>query len=383
MRILGCCAQSFSKMRLLIVFVFLTTIKTYSQDSLLVGNWVAVDCEPIGEDFISMTHGLILSFDYDSVKLTTVLTTTDTVVSFKQKGRKLKVAGKKFGVIVKITNDSLVLISNGNRRTTFRKIHPSLIVKTSINLTANNWYLNYTTGQELKQRMTFYDSAARQRGWKVCFKQTPGQKFKRQEICEWSLKEIGTDIIITVRPSFGVPQSFYQVTKVSTDNFELKNLSDTDNLGLLLEKLYSKRNKETLFDLVTSKTWKSKSVLNYATQSDEPIQILDTTVYLGHYVNYEDTTLIKLEEVLGNQLTLKFTNENSFKIRINERLLQTGTWNFSDDYEYIVLDGGLRPEDYIELIEADGKSLTIGKQDELKAATGNGSTKYYYKLRLD
>jgi hypothetical protein len=370
-------------MRLLIVLVFLTTIKTYSQDTSLTGNWVAVDCEPIGKDFITMTNGLILSFDNDSVKLTTVLTTTDTVVSFKLKGKKLTVAGKKFGTIVKINNDSLVLVSNRNRRTTYRKILPSLTEKTSINLTANNWYISYPTGQEFKQRMTFYDSAARQRGWKVCFMQTPGQKFKRQEICEWSLKEIGPDIIITVQHGFGGPQSFYQVTKVSTNKFELKNLSDGDNTGLLLEKSYSNKNKETLFDLVTSKTWKTEEVLSYSTQSDEPIQILDTTVYLGHFVNYEDTTLVKLEELLGNQVTLKFDKTNLFEIMVNKRLLQTGTWNFSTDCEYIVLDDGLRPEDYIELIEANDKSLTIGKQDELKTGTDKGSVKYYYKLRLD
>ena len=273
-------------------------MQTYSQDSLLKGNWVAVDCEPIGKDFITMINGLILSFDQDSVKITTVLSTTDTVVAFKLKGKKLTIAGEKFGAIVKINSDSLVLISNRNRRTTFRKIHPSLTAKTSINLTATNWYINYPTEQEYKERMTFYDSAARQRGWKVCFKQTPGQKFKRQEICEWSLKEIGMDIIITIQQGFGLPQNFYQVTKVLTDKFELKDLGYTENLGLLLEKSYSKRNKETLFDLVTSKTWKTESVLNYATQSDELISILDSTVNLSHYVNYEDTTLVKLQELL-------------------------------------------------------------------------------------
>lgn len=370
-------------MRLLIVLVFLTTIKTYSQDTSLTGNWVAVDCEPIGNDFITMTNGLILSFDHDSVKLTTVLTTTDTAVSFKLKGKKLIVAGKKFGTIVKINNDSLVLISNRNRRTTFRKIHPSLTEKTSINLTANNWYLSHPIEKGLKQRLTFYDSASRQRGWKVCFVQTQGLKFKRQDICEWSLKEVGGDIIITIQHGFAGPQNFYQMTKESIDKFELKNLSDTDNTGLLFEKSYSKRNKETVFDLVTSKTWKTESVLSYSTQSDEPIQVLDSTIYLGQFINYEDTTVVKLEELLGNQLTLKFSNINSFEISINERLIQSGTWNFSADYEYIVLDRGLRPEDYIELIEANGKSLTIGKQDELKTGTDNGSTIYYYKLRLD
>ena len=370
-------------MRLIVVIVFLTTLKTYSQDNSLTGNWVAVDWEPIGKSFISIYTGLIFSFDKDSVKMTTVLSNKDTILSFKLKGKRLLIAGEKFGVIKKITNDSLILISNKNRRTTFRKIDPRLTEKTSINLTANPWYLYNRGEQGFKQRIVFYDTLTRQGGWRVCFRQTPGLKFKSQEIMEWSLKTIGTDIVIAIELDWGGPQTFYQVTKVSNDNLELKNLSGTDDRVIIMEKSSPRLNHEALFSLITSKKWDTENILSYATQSDEPIQILDSTIYLEGFINFEDSTLIKLEELLEKQLSMKFDSTQTFELLVNDKPFQKGTWQFSLDGEYIILDNGLRPEDYIEIVELTENYLTIGKQDELKFGNDNRSTIYYYKLRLD
>ena len=370
-------------MRLLIVFAFLTTIKTYSQDNSLTGNWVAVNWEPIGKGFISIHTGQILSFDKDSVKMTTVLSNWDTIVSFNLKGKRLFIAGEKFGIVKKITNDSLVLISNKNRRTTFRKIDPRLTEKTSINLSANPWYLYNPVEQGFKERIVFYDTLTRHGGWRVCFRQTPGLKFKSQKIMEWSLKTLGTDIVITIQLDWGGPTTFFQVTKVSNDRLELKKLSGTDDEIMIMEKSSTRGNQEALFSLITSKKWDTENVLGYATQSDEPIQILDSTIYISGFINFADSTLIKLEELLEKQLSMKFDSTQTFELLINDKPFQKGTWQFSLDGEYIILDNGLRPEDYIEIVELTESHLTIGKQDELKFGNDNRSTIYYYKLRLD
>ena len=150
-----------------------------------------------------------------------------------------------------------------------------------------------------------------------------------------------------------------------------------------MEKSSPRLNHEALFSLITSKKWDTENILSYATQSDEPIQILDSTIYLEGFINFEDSTLIKLEELLEKKLSMKFDSTQTFELLVNDKTFQKGTWQFSLDGEYIILDNGLKPEDYIEIVELTENYLTIGKQDELNFGNDNRSTIYYYKLRLD
>jgi hypothetical protein len=368
-------------MRFLLIILFFISSQTHAQLAWPSGDWVAIDSEPIGKDFVTVLKGLLLSFENDSVKISGVYSNKDTIVPCRFSRNKMFLDGKLFGRIRKNTKDSLVIITNHNRRITFRKIDPVLTAPTPVDFTAGPWDLFGVSEPEVKQRITFYDRGMNAGTDRTCVLQTKGTKFKRQSVERWALKQVSSNLLLAIQ-SDRTDAHIYQVTGATNQIVKLKNLTNPEFDPLVLRRSQPNRPIDFIEKMISGRTWKTDDVLRYASPEDEPFQILDTIFYSTSYDHITDSTLIPKEALISKSLSMIFGSDHGFKLYLDGKLFQQARWTISSDGEYIVLNEGQMPEDYIELIEISGDQMIIGKQDEFKLASDHRSMPYYYELRL-
>ncbi|MEZ4945414.1 MAG: hypothetical protein R2804_07810 [Cyclobacteriaceae bacterium] len=358
---------------------FIVSVNANSQLRQLNGTWVAIASDPIGKDFITEVQGLILSFNNDSVRIDSIYNLSNTIVPYRVKGKQILINEDKFASIERLDSENLVVVNKHIGRTVFRKVAQNAIDVHSIELTKGAWYLSSVSEVYPRRRITFNSDGPKPKNW--CMIQTPGVNFKKQEIGNWNLRQVNSDVLLILGTT-QFDKIIYQVVSATDSTLGLKNLLNPEINPMILE--VSKQNKlrETTCSKLISKKWTTHEVVSLASPSDEPLQVGDSTFYPNSYIFLEDSVLIHKDELINKQVSLVFTSDNIFELYVNDRLFQKAVWTLSLDGEYIVLDKGLRPEDYIELVDTKEGSLILGKQDHFKETPDNIRTILYYELDL-
>jgi len=365
-----------------IILTFLSVKVTFSQNTLIKKDWLAVKCEPlIKGNGISPINGFIFTFTDDKMYWRNVYSDKTIDFNYILKGEIIEIDDTARMEINFVSKDSLKLVFDKIMVTTFIPLDENYlgITLSANDLFENNWIYKTT---EFQQRIDFLEN-----NWtitkndiaKKCITHVKGDKYCYQEMEKWSLNSIKNFTLFSF--TIGQFDSYtHQVIKQNGDTIFTKLWNGKKFIYPILfkEKKLERDKRNELIKKITSKEWYSIEVISASTSFDE-----DTVGFefeeTGFFVI--DTTLMDKNELLKNKMKFYFT-DSKYDIITSNKVFVTGKWKLSIDGKYIILNDGLNTNDYIELIEVNDKNLVIGKSDKFSVGKKRDFIEYFYRLKL-
>jgi hypothetical protein len=129
--------------------------------------------------------------------------------------------------------------------------------------------------------------------------------------------------------------------------------------------------KQEILKQIQNQTWR----INNLTQ-------LDT---IGQMSEYWGNCPIKLKSLIDKKMSYRFSEDLTYNMCMSDISIANGQWKLSQTGNEIVLDGGLSPSSYIDLITTNTDSLVIGHLRKFESDEDLGifrSLEIYYKAVL-
>lgn len=366
---------------MLIMGLFLSTqVHLFGQNGFQIINhdWIAVKSGPYKkEKWASPIEGIIYSFTSNKLLLRNIFIDTTRIYNYRVKKNKLILNDSIKIKIDFISNDSLKLVFDKGGVITFlplKKQQEALNI-TNSDFTENNWTMHYEYNQ---LRIDFLN-----KDWedlakyipKICITHQKIDEYCDQNLEKWSYSLVDDYHLLTITWRQLDPFT-YQVLRQNYDTIFTRLLypGEPQYPFLVKHPKSGETEKQKISDRLSARKWNT-------------IQIVDSTkVYEGFYVDDNDVNLYNLiseKDFLEKKLAFVFDKKDGYKILVNNQLFKSGQWKLSVDGRYVILDEGVRPEDYIEIIEANSKSIVIAKSDQFRVGNLNEYYGYYYKLKLE
>lgn len=365
------------------LFSLLTTL-SIGQVNDLTGMWIAVLSRPIGDNWYSPLDGLILDINKKRVTVAHVFSDSIKTFPLSKKGDKIQIDKNYFGLIHSVSKDSLVVDFDNRMRTKFIPIKQYAVKIDSLNLTKNAWILKWSDGEySVDLRIHFMNAKWYPEEYpNIAMIHRRAVNYKYQENERWALSHIMNEWFLTLTQGQFHPIT-YQISKVYKDSLKLKCLTWPIASEFRLLRSLNKEHSEltSIINHLIKKTWRVSEVLNHSNSFSEDTIALDEEYTAGHYSR--DTILIKRSELFENRMSFKFNPDYTFQLILDNDIFWQTKWRITGDGKYIILNKGLHPYDYIELISWTDKELVIGKADDFGTNKKREYIPYYYELRLE
>ena len=97
-----------------------------------------------------------------------------------------------------------------------------------------------------------------------------------------------------------------------------------------------------------------------------------------------DSPLTKLESLKDKKVSFKFSKDSTYNIYESDISVTNGNWKVSRTGNEIILNNGIHPSDYIDLIDLDADSLVIGSLRRFEPEEDNYEMhmEMYFKIKL-
>lgn len=233
-----------------------------------------------------------------------------------------------------------------------------------------NWILSYN---DFKRELIltdypYFDDSE----FKLCIQKNLVEDRFMDLIDKWNAVSINNNQLF-VKTYNQFDDEFYRIKKYQGDSLViLESLKTPDvQVSLKKRKYISEFKKQEIQNHIQNYTWKIDKVIK-----------LDTIKQMGK--NWE-TKLPQLKSIKTKKMSFHFSDDLTYTKYESDKSIVNGNWKLSNTGNEIILNDGLYPSDYIDLIVASADSLVIGNIQDFTPEdydTMWGSFRIYYKAVL-
>lgn len=353
---------------LLLIGIILVSCKN---NNLSDTYWLAVKSYPIPPEIgNSIYDGMTLPFADDKIIYGNVFDQRNGETEFRISENNIYVNDTLWAVSITQYQDSLVLDINENARVKFVKLDTenSLPNKPQI-WNHKNWVLTYNDYQRelFLTDSLFFDEPDS----KLCIQKDLQNNQFISTIDKWKAVPINGNQLF-VKTFHQMDKEFYRIKSYVSDSvIELQSLQFPNvKVDLRKRQYISESKRQEIINQIQNNVWKTDRIIS-----------LDT---LGQGSRDWDLSLIKLESLKDKRISFKFSNDSTYNIYESNISVRNGNWKVSQTGNEIILDNGIYPSDYIDLIKVDADSLVIGslRRFELKEDNYGMDVEMYFKIKL-
>jgi hypothetical protein len=353
---------------LLLIGIILVSCKN---NNLSDTYWLAVKSYPIPpETGNSIYDGMTLHFADDKIIYGNVFDQRNGETEFRISENNIYVNDTLWAVSIAQYQDSLVLDINENARVKFVKLDTenSLPNKPQI-WNHKNWVLTYNDYQRelFLTDSLFFDEPDS----KLCIQKDLQDNQFISTIDKWKAVPINGNQLF-VKTFHQMDKEFYRIKSYVSDSvIELQSLQFPNvKVDLRKRQYISESKRQEIINQIQNNVWKTDRIIS-----------LDT---LGQGSRDWDLSLIKLESLKDKRISFKFSNDSTYNIYESDISVRNGNWKVSQTGNEIILNNGIYPSDYIDLIVVDADSLVIGslRRFEPKEDNYGMDVEMYFKIKL-
>ncbi|WP_379982044.1 hypothetical protein [Dokdonia ponticola] len=334
--------------------------------------WVAVDSSPIPPSTrCSVVDGAILHFTDSQLSIRNVYEKNSQSHEYRLDNEELYVNDTLWATTYAKYSDSIILdiidiarvkfVRLGNEHTEIQK--PALWKH-------KHWILSYN---DFKRELIltdypYFDDLED----KLCIQKNLQEGRFMDIIDKWDVVTINNNQLF-VKTFNQTDDELYRIKKYQGDSLvTLESLRNPDVQASLKKiKYISEVKKQEIQHHIQNYTWKIDKVIK-----------LDTIKQMGKYWETELPQLISLKT---KKMSFLFSDDLTYTKYESDNSIANGNWKLSDTGNEIILNDGLYPSDYIDLIVASADSLVIGNIQDFTPDNYDtmwGSFSIYYKAIL-
>ena len=352
---------------LIIGFILVSCKKNHLSDTY----WLAVKSYPIPpETGNSIYDGMTLHLADDKLIYGNVFDQRNRETKLRISENKFFVNDTLWAVSFAQYQDSLVLDINENARVKFVKLgtENSLPEKPQI-WKHKNWVLTYNDYQRelFLTDSLFFDEPDS----KLCIQKDLQDNQFISTIDKWKAVKINGNQLF-VKTFHQMDKEFYRIKSYVSDSvIELESLEFPSVKTDIRKKQYiSIEEKDEIYEQIQNYVWKTDNIID-----------LDT---ISEGSRNWDSTYVKMKSLKDKRLSFKFSDDLTYNIYESESSISNGNWKVSETGNEIILNSGIYPSDYIDLINVDEDSLVIGNLHKFEPTNDNYGLilELYYKLVL-
>jgi hypothetical protein len=354
----------------LIIFGFITLF-SFQRKTESDSYWIAVKSYPSTEEqFNYIYNGMTIHFTDDKIELGTVFSNYSKEYNLNIDNQRILLNDTLLCKIFKKYEDSLLLDFRESTRVKFIRLDKKhALEKRSEFPNHKNWILTYNDYQrELTLTDSLYFDESKS---KICIQKDLENNRFIDTVDKWVFVNIN-DNYLFVKTFQGFKDEFYRFKKYVGDSIiELESLEYPETKASLRKLPYvSELEKSEILNKIQNHKWKTDKVIQ-----------LDT---VGSGSRDWDSGNIKLESLKNKKLSFGFLSDSTYVIYESDKSIEKGHWKLSLTGKEIVLNYGINPRDYIDLINVNSDSLTIGnfRIFEPKEDNYGRDVEMYYKIKL-
>lgn len=352
---------------LIIGFILVSCKKNNLSDSY----WIAVKSYPNTEDkFNYVLDGMIINFSDDIIEISDVLSNykKESKLSFDNKNILLN--DTLWSTVFIKYKDSLLLDFEETTRVKFVRLDKKHSLKKKSEFWKHrNWILSTNEYQRelILTDSMFFDEP----NTKLCIQKDLQDNQFISTIDKWNVVNINGNQLF-VKTFHQMDKEFYRIKSYVGDSIiELESLEFPNVKTDLRKRQYISRAKRLeIINQIQNQIWKTDRILS-----------LDT---LGQGSGLWDKSLIKFESLKDKKISFRFSKDSTYNIYESDISVASGNWRLSLTGNEVILNAGINPSDYIDLINVNADSLVIGslRRFEPKENNYGMDVEMYYKIKL-
>ncbi|MEQ8241889.1 lipocalin family protein [Fulvivirga sp.] len=357
-----------------LVIISFTSCKKAFQP--IEGTWMAVESRHYDADsWISSMDGVIFDFKDDSMSFSHVFydSTISMKVTYLERNIfELRQNSKVHDTIriYEMFGDSLTFLIDEKMLVKLIPVVRESNVQLNIDSIINNDWQVHNNGIANRIVVTNHK-------WDSIKKNTPLMSIINNRIEKFSLSEFKETKFITIT-SGQTDLYLYQILNMTSDTIFTKILVENEYSYPMFIK--QKKVSKSVIESIT-KDLVGKWNMTELIDDNSKLATGDSSDMNIMYYGFEEPSGYKHQSLVDKVISYNFTNDR-FQSFENNKLKFEGSYNISNDGKYIILNKGLNPNDYISIIELNGKSMVFEKQDEFSTPTSGKFIEYSYRVKL-
>tara|TARA_R110000744_G_scaffold378872_1_gene495715 strand:- start:236 stop:1324 length:1089 start_codon:yes stop_codon:yes gene_type:complete len=353
---------------LLIIGFILVSCKN---DSLSDSYWLAVKSFPIPHQTGNGVYdGMTINFTNDQLFFGDVYDKRNGNYNLRINDKRIFLNDTLWAVNFAEYQDSLILDVRANARVKFIKLDKKYSIEEKPEMWKHkNWILTYNDYQReiyLTDSLFFDEPDS-----KICIQKDLQNNQFISTIDKWKTVNINGNQLF-IKTFHQMDNEFYRIKNYAGDSIiELQSLQFPNVKTDLRKRQYITESKrQEIIRQIQNHVWRTDRILS-----------LDT---LARGSRYWNSSLIKLESLKNKKLSFQFSKDSTYNIYESDISLRNGNWKVSQTGNEIILNNGIYPSDYIDLIKVNADSLVIGslRRFEPKEDNYGMDVEMYFKIKL-
>jgi hypothetical protein len=333
--------------------------------------WIAVKSYPIPPEKGNGGYdGMTIHFSNNKLIFGYVLDERNRAYDLRINDKKIFLNDTLWALTFAEYQDSLILDIRQNARVKFIKLDKehSLVEKPKL-WEHKNWILSFNDYQ--RELFLTHSPFLNEPSSKLCIQKDLQVNQFIRAIGMWKTVNInGNQLFVKTFNQVGI--ELYRIKRYVGDSIiKLEPLRFPDVKSDLRKKYYiSESKKQNILNQIQNFKWKTDKIID-----------LDT---ISEGSRNWDSTYVKMKSLKDKRLSFKFSDDLTYNIYESESSVSNGNWKVSETGDEIILNSGIYPSDYIDLINVDKDSLVIGNLHKFEPITDNYGliVELYYKITL-
>jgi len=360
------------KKKLLLLLSIGFIVISCNKNTLYDSHWIAVKSYPIPpETGNSIYDGITINFTKDKLIIGDVYDERNSDFNLKITGKKVFLNDTLWALIFAKYEDSLILDIGQDSRVKFIKLdQKNSIVEKSKLWNHRNWILS---NNNFRRELFLTDSLFfDQPNTKLCIQKDLDNNQFISTVDKWKAININGNQLFVM--TFNqMHDELYRVKSYVGDSIiKLESLKSPKTEQVFLKKrpYLSEKKRRQILGKIQNREWETVQIIQ-----------IDT---LGRGSGYWDDNLINQESLKNKNLSFKFSSNLTYDIYESGNSIENGTWELSLTGNEIILNFGLSPYDYLDLIKVSSDLLEIGNLKRFEPDNHNYglAIELYYKIKL-
>lgn len=332
----------------LLLFIFLgCVLVSCKKHRFSDSHWIVVQSSPVPSgSWASIHDGMTLHFSNDKLTLSDVYQTWGEELDLRIEDRNLYLNDTLWAEIPAEYQDSMLLDIKEYARVKLIKLDKAHSTTPKQELWEyRNWILSYNDYQRelFLTDFEYYNEP----NSKLCIQKDLEENQFLSTQDKWNTLRINNNQLF-VKTFYQTDDEIYRVKKYHGDSLiELESLRYPTSKALLSKRHYiSESQKQHIRNQIQNHTWKINKIIE-----------LDT---ISQSSSISDNNIHSLKSLENRKLSFTFSNDLTYTISESDSVSTRGNWEISPSGNEIILNKGVYPDDYIDLITVSDDNLIIG-----------------------
>lgn len=350
----------------------------YSQEIEPNTSWIVGETRILTKNGVYTNPGMIVTFRVDSIEFSHVLDDTIITEPFLKKNRRLFIDEERWGRIKYQDSDSIVMNYDRTAQIKLQRIFPNPEMVTPEEFWEHSEWKMYSDNDTTNINLTSINFVPFEKS-KICMIERNFQNMHYFYNEKWRLKNIDSAQVLAIS-SGQMELNLYYVDRYAGDTVFMTTLQDCCGTPVKLIKRQpaEKTTLDSIKNLLTNRNFSNWLFLDYSGYYTED-SIPRGFIGLGGI--RPDSKVFDIDLLFNNKLKLSFNPDSTYMIE-DGVLTKMGSWRLSGSGKQIILDLGINPHDYVDIIELTENKLIIGKIGRFRLIERrNEFGDYYFRLK--